>query len=78
VERRRQVLNGKILKRNRSLGFAVSFWLGKEKKNIPEHKPCNASHGNTAKTKLRNFDTNDPRKGIMGSQSQFPYSCVCE
>ncbi len=31
----------------------------------------------TAKTKYRNFETNIPRKGISGSQSQFPYSCVC-
>jgi hypothetical protein len=26
----------------------------------------------------RNFETNIPRKGISGSQSQFPHSCVCE
>ncbi len=32
----------------------------------------------TAKTKHRNFETNIPRKGISGSQSQFPHSCVCE
>jgi hypothetical protein len=32
----------------------------------------------TAKTKYRNFETNIPRKGISGSQSQFPQSCVCE
>jgi hypothetical protein len=32
----------------------------------------------TAKTKCRNFETNIPRKGISGSQSQFPHSCVCE
>jgi hypothetical protein len=32
----------------------------------------------TAKTKYRNFETNIPRKGISGSQSQFPHSCVCE
>ena len=32
----------------------------------------------TAKTKYRNFETNIPRKGISGSQSQFPNSCVCE
>ncbi len=31
-----------------------------------------------AKTKYRNFETNIPRKGISGSQSQFPHSCVCE
>ncbi len=31
-----------------------------------------------AKTKYRNFETNIPRKGILGSQSQFPHSCVCE
>jgi hypothetical protein len=33
---------------------------------------------NKAKTKYRNFETNIPRKGISGPQSQFPYSCVCE
>jgi hypothetical protein len=27
----------------------------------------------TAKTKYRNFETNIPRKGISGSQSQFPH-----
>jgi hypothetical protein len=32
----------------------------------------------TAKTKYRNFETNIPRKGISGSQSQFPHSYVCE
>jgi len=32
----------------------------------------------TAKTKYRKFKTNIPRKGISGSQSQFPHSCVCE
>jgi hypothetical protein len=32
----------------------------------------------TAKTKYRNFETNIPRKGISGSQTQFPHSCVCE
>jgi hypothetical protein len=33
---------------------------------------------NTAKTKCRQFETNIPRKGISGPQSQFPQSCVCE
>jgi hypothetical protein len=34
----------------------------------------------TAMTKYRNLDleTNIPRKGILGSQSQFPHSCICE
>ncbi len=32
----------------------------------------------TAKTKYQNFETNIPRKGISGSQSQFPLSCLCE
>ena len=32
----------------------------------------------TAKTKCRKLETNIPRKGISGSQSQFPHSCVCE
>jgi hypothetical protein len=32
----------------------------------------------TAKTKYRNVETNISRKGISGSQSQFPHSCVCE
>jgi hypothetical protein len=35
-------------------------------------RPC------TAKKKYRNFETNIPRKGISGPQSQFPHSCVCE
>ncbi len=32
----------------------------------------------TTKTKCRKFEKNIPRKGIAGSQSQFPHSCVCE
>jgi hypothetical protein len=32
----------------------------------------------TAKTKCGKFETNIPRKGISGPQSQFPHSCVCE
>ncbi len=32
----------------------------------------------TAKTKYGNFETNIPRKGILGYQSQFPHSRVCE
>ncbi len=32
----------------------------------------------TAKTKCRKFETNIPRKGISGPQSQFPHSCFCE
>jgi hypothetical protein len=31
-----------------------------------------------AKTQCRKFETNIPRKGILGPQSQFPHSCVCE
>ncbi len=31
----------------------------------------------TAKTKCWKFETNIPRKGISGPQSQFPHSCVC-
>jgi hypothetical protein len=38
------------------------------------HKP--ACH--TAKTKCRKFETNIPTKGISGSQSHFPHSCICE
>jgi hypothetical protein len=30
---------------------------------------------NTAKTKCRKLETNIPRKGISGPQSQFPHSC---
>ncbi len=32
----------------------------------------------TAKTKCRKFETNIPRKGILGPQSLFPHSCVYE
>ncbi len=32
-------------------------------------------HAHTAKIKCRKFETNIPRKGISGPQSQFPYSC---
>ncbi len=40
--------------------------------HIAHHVTC------TAKTKYRNFESNIPRKGISGSQSQFPHSCVWE
>ncbi len=40
--------------------------------NEPHKRQCNA------KTKCRKFETNIPRKGISGPQSQFPPSCVCE
>ncbi len=36
---------------------------------------CLSAH---CKDKIPNFETNIPRKGISGSQSQFPHSCVCE
>ncbi len=39
---------------------------------------CTTTECYTAKTKHRNFETNIPRKGISGSQSQFPHSCACE
>ena len=38
----------------------------------------NLTLSNTAKTTCRIFETNIPRKGISGPQSQFPHSCVCE
>jgi hypothetical protein len=44
----------------------------------------NASQANnspqftTAKTQYRKFETNIFRKEIVGPQSQFPHSCVCE
>ncbi len=41
-----------------------------------EYINCSQTH--TAKTKCRKFETNFPRKGISGPQSQFPHSCVCE
>jgi hypothetical protein len=47
-----------------------------------ERSPFSCSYDNpyayTAKKKYRNFETNIPRKGISGSQSQFPHSCICE
>jgi hypothetical protein len=30
------------------------------------------------KDKMLKFETNNPRKEISGSQSQFPHLCVCE
>ncbi len=43
------------------------------------HVSNNQSHPlHTAKTKCRKFETIIPRKGILGPQSQFPHSCVCE
>jgi hypothetical protein len=39
---------------------------------------CDVPWNSTAKTKYRKLETNIPRKGISGFQSQFPYSCVCE
>jgi hypothetical protein len=32
----------------------------------------------TAKKKCQKIEANIPRKGISGSRSQFPHSCVCE
>jgi hypothetical protein len=32
----------------------------------------------TAKTQYRKFETNIPRQGIAGPESQCPHSCVCE
>ncbi len=32
----------------------------------------------TAKKKCQKLEANIPRKGILGPQSQFPHSCVCE
>jgi hypothetical protein len=46
--------------------------MRKERKKFMELIIC------TAKTKCRKFETNIPRKGISGSQSQFPHSGVCE
>jgi hypothetical protein len=43
-----------------------------------EMQPPRRKHLYTAKTKYRNFETNIPRKGISGPQSQFPHSYVCE
>jgi hypothetical protein len=40
------------------------------------YQKCMARH--TAKTKCQKFETNIPRNGISGPQSQFPHSCVCE
>ncbi len=37
-----------------------------------------ANDEHTAKKKGLKFETNIPRKGISGPQSQFPHSCVCE
>ncbi len=47
----------------------------------PDHMTAKKFHLETrctAKTKCRIFETNIPRKGITGPQSQFPHSCVCE
>jgi hypothetical protein len=44
---------------------------------IDSRKECHNSLC-TEKTKCRTFETNIPRKGISGSQSQFPHSCICE
>jgi hypothetical protein len=49
------------------VGFCVREFAPKDKESY-----C------TAKTKCRKFETNIPRKGISGPQSQIPYSCVCE
>ncbi len=53
--------------------------IGGKWKNLISEKCLIILFGHlTAKTKCRKFETNNPRKGISGSQSQFPHSCVCE
>ncbi len=47
----------------------------KQKNNLANFKRAT---NYTAKTKCRKPETNIPRKGISGPQSQFPHSCVCE
>ncbi len=49
---------------------------GVHRVNCIVYSPPN-KHAYTAKTKCRKFETNIPRKGISGSQSQFPHRCVC-
>jgi hypothetical protein len=55
-----KVHGGKKLERRGGGGGGVLF-----------HPPHTFLH--TAKTKYRNFESNSPRKGISGSQSQFPH-----
>jgi len=52
--------------------------IGRELYKLVQQSTYRGKSTCTAKTKYRNFDTNIPRKGILGSQSQFPHSCVCE
>jgi hypothetical protein len=54
--------------------------LSKARATVTDTNDLYPRHGinRTAKTKCRKFETNIPRKGISGYQSQFPHSCVCE
>jgi hypothetical protein len=53
-------------------GYQVHAHLPAHSSQVLVHKLC------TAKKKCRKFETNIPRKGISGPQSQFPHSYVCE
>ncbi len=75
---------------SRPTSFFVTIYLQTRLDRGLKHKFCNSkciSHNFdpdcisdrcTAKTKCQKFETNIPRKGIMGPQFQFPHSCVCE
>jgi hypothetical protein len=52
--------------------------VGRDRVNYGKGVAIIAAGIHTAKTKCRKFETNIPRKGISGPQSQFPHSCVCE
>jgi hypothetical protein len=43
-----------------------------------ERRKTNGEERSSAKTQYRKFETNIPRNGIAGPQSQFPHSCLCE
>ncbi len=80
------VLNVWILQKWREVSFLLYYLIFPDTSYTKTGSPsqevlrCGGmqSKDYTAKTKYRNLETNIPRKGISGSQSQFPHSCVCE
>ena len=55
----------------------ICLICGEEKLEYTEHRGQRLEQLLHCKDKIPNFETNIPGKGISGSQSQFPHSCVC-
>jgi hypothetical protein len=74
------LLGPMLLQQSHNLPILVSTSIHAQLKTgmVYASKQTSCYRDHTAKTKYRNFEANIPRKGISGSQSQFPHSCICE